>query len=40
MAGDKLIIFDRGEDNEDRPTDFRAKPNSGLVMIVYQRVRR
>ncbi len=37
LAGDKLTICDRGEDNGDRPTAFGTEPNSGLVLIAYQR---
>lgn len=39
MEGGTLTIFDRGEDQGERPTDFRPDAGSGLVRIVYRRPR-
>ncbi|MHB8523160.1 MAG: TIGR03067 domain-containing protein [Limisphaerales bacterium] len=39
LEGNKLTICNRGEDKGDRPTDFSTEPNSGLVLIVYERAR-
>jgi len=39
MEGDKLTIWDRGEDNGDRPASFDEELNAGLVSIVFKRPR-
>ncbi len=37
LEGEKLTIYDRGEDNGERPASFDEEPNAGLVMIVFKR---
>ena len=38
LEGDQLTVCDRGENNGDRPTEFKTDPDSGMVMFVLRRV--
>ena len=38
LEGDQLTVFDRGENNGERPTEFKSEPGSGVVAFVLRRV--
>ncbi|MHB1424505.1 MAG: TIGR03067 domain-containing protein [Gemmataceae bacterium] len=39
LEGDKLTVCDRAADKGERPTEFASKADSGLVLVVLQRVK-
>jgi uncharacterized protein (TIGR03067 family) len=40
LEGDRLTMCDRGTEKGDRPAQFATQPNSGLVLVTLQRVKR
>lgn len=40
LEGDHFMMCDRGTEKGGRPTEFATRPDSGLVLIALQRVKR